>query len=123
MSNARRSRGELKIEDVLREAGLKYEIEYIFPDLTTTTNKPLRFDFAIFDDDGELDFLIEFQGEQHYTKVNHFGGQAALNKQRHNDAQKRSYCLRKDYPLLEIPYWDYDHINFDYILNKIEDLR
>lgn len=37
-----------------------------------------RFDFAIFDDDGEIDFLIEYQGKQHYEPSNKFGGKKGL---------------------------------------------
>ncbi len=59
------SRGEIKICDILDAAGLVYKEEYIFPDLVSSSGRPLRFDFAVFDDDGNLDFLIEFQGIQH----------------------------------------------------------
>lgn len=62
----RASRGEIKIEEILQEAGLDFQEEYSFPDLVSTNGRPLRFDFAVFDDSGELDFLIEYQGIQHY---------------------------------------------------------
>ena len=58
------SRGEIKIADILTFAGLTFKREYAFPDLYGYTNHPLRFDFAVLDDDGELDFLIEYQGVQ-----------------------------------------------------------
>ena len=57
------SRGEIKIREILEEAGLNFKMEYIFPDLTSSNNKPLRFDFAVFDDDNNIDFLIEYQGK------------------------------------------------------------
>lgn len=60
------SRGEIKICDILDAAGLAYQEEYIFPDLVSSSGRPLRFDFAIFDDNGDIDFLIEYQGIQHY---------------------------------------------------------
>jgi len=53
---------EIKIEEILQSAGLSFKEEYIFDDLISTSGKPLRFDFAIFDDNGDLDFLIEYQG-------------------------------------------------------------
>ena len=56
------SRGEIKICDILTNSGLSFTEEYSFPDLIGHKNHPLRFDFAVFDDDGELDFLIEYQG-------------------------------------------------------------
>lgn len=62
----RASRGEITIEEILQQAGLTFEEEYSFPDLLSNNKRPLRFDFAVFDDDGDLDFLIEYQGIQHY---------------------------------------------------------
>ena len=45
------SRGEIKICDILDQAGLPYQEEYIFPDLKSPNGRPLRFDFVVFDDD------------------------------------------------------------------------
>jgi hypothetical protein len=59
----RSSRGEIKIEEILDEAGLNFEEEYIFPELRSDNGRPLRFDFVIFDDDGKIDFIIEYQGK------------------------------------------------------------
>lgn len=56
----RSSRGEIKIEEILQDAGFSFQEEYSFPDLMGNSNRPLRFDFAIFDDNGDLDFLIEY---------------------------------------------------------------
>ena len=56
----RASRGEIRIEEILREAGLNFKMEYVFPDLKSPNGRPLRFDFVVFDDDGLIDFIIEF---------------------------------------------------------------
>jgi len=48
----RASRGEIKIEEILKEAELNFKEEYIFPDLKSPNGRPLRFDFVVFDDDG-----------------------------------------------------------------------
>jgi hypothetical protein len=56
----RASRGEIKIEEILKEAGLTFKMEYSFPDLTSPNGRPLRFDFVVFDDDGYIDFIIEY---------------------------------------------------------------
>jgi hypothetical protein len=58
----RASRGEIKIEDILNSAGVNFQEEYIFPDLVSSSHRPLRFDFCVFDDNGDIDFLIEYQG-------------------------------------------------------------
>jgi hypothetical protein len=59
----RASRGEMKIEEILRESGLVFKMEYMFPDLRSPNGRPLRFDFVVFDDDGKIDFIIEYQGK------------------------------------------------------------
>ena len=112
----RASRGEIKIEDILTMAELNFKEEYIFSDLVSNNGRPLRFDFAVFDDEGELDFLIEYQGEQHYMPKAKFGGLSGLRKQQYNDMQKRLYCEKHNINLVLIPYWDEGKINYDYIM-------
>ena len=56
----RASRGEIKIEEILQESGLEFAEEYSFPDLVRSNGRPLRFDFVVFDDDGYIDFIIEY---------------------------------------------------------------
>ena len=48
----RASRGEIKIEEILRDANLNFRMEYSFDGLASENGRPLRFDFVIFDDDG-----------------------------------------------------------------------
>ena len=60
-----------------------------------------RFDFAIFDDDGEIDFLIEYQGKQHYEPSSKFGGKKGLFQQQFNDNKKRRFCALNDIKLIE----------------------
>ena len=110
------SRGEIKICDILDAAGLVYKEEYSFPDLISSSGRPLRFDFAVFDDNGDLDFLIEFQGIQHYEAKSKFGGARGLYQQRYNDAQKREYCAKHGITLICIPYWDEGLMDYDYIM-------
>ena len=75
------SRAERRIHEILEEAGLDYKMEYIFPDLRSSNGKPLRFDFVIFDDDGKIDFIIEYQGKQHYEASAKYGGKRGLYQQ------------------------------------------
>lgn len=110
------SRGEIKICDILTVAGLSFIEEYSFPDLVSNTNTPLRFDFAVLDDNGDIDFLIEYQGEQHYKPKDKFGGVAGLRKQQYNDMLKREYCRKHGIPLVAIPYTDEGRLNYDYIM-------
>ena len=113
----RASRGEIKIEEILTEAGLVFEEEYSFDGLVSSSGRPLRFDFAVFDDEHELQFLIEYQGVQHYEPKSKFGGYTGLRKQQYNDMMKREYCKKHNIILLAIPYTDEGRINYDYIMN------
>lgn len=114
----RASRAEIKIQEILDEAGLNYQMEYSFPDLTARSGRELRFDFAVFDDDNDLQFLIEYQGIQHYQPKSIFGGIQGLRNQQFNDMQKREYCKKHNIILLVIPYTDEYRIDYDYIMNR-----
>lgn len=113
----RASRGEIKIEEILRDADVVFEEEYSFPDLISSSGRPLRFDFAVFDDDHNLLFLIEYQGIQHYQPKSKFGGYTGLRKQQFNDMQKKEYCRKKGIILLDIPYTIEGRLDYDYIMN------
>ncbi len=76
------------------------------------------FDFAVLDDDGNVDFLIEFQGKQHYQAVSKFGGNRGLYQQKYNDTLKRKFCSLKGIKLIEIPYTEENLITYDYIFKK-----
>lgn len=112
----RDSRGEIRIYDVLMDAGLPFEEEYEFPDLIASSGRHLRFDFAVFTDDGDLDFLIEYQGQQHYKASSKYGGARGVYRQKNNDMLKRRYCLKNNIKLVTIPYYDEDKINYNYIM-------
>lgn len=109
------SRGEIKIFQILQQSGMEFSEEYSFPDLVSNTGRPLRFDFAVFDDQHNIDFLIEFQGIQHYEAKEKFGGYTGLRKQQYNDMKKREYCKAHGIKLIIIPYWDEARITYDYI--------
>ena len=117
----RASRGEIKIEEILKESGLDFKMEYIFPELKSPNGRPLRFDFAIFNDNGEVKMLIEFDGKQHqgegvFAKTEE---EALLlyNELTYSDNLKNEYCFNKCIPLLRIPYDKYSCI--DEILTRV----
>ena len=95
---------------------MNFKEEYSFRDLISSSGRPLRFDFAVFDDNNELQFLIEYQGIQHYEPKSKFGGLQGLKKQQFNDMKKREYCKKHNINLVVIPYWDENRINYDYIM-------
>ena len=107
---------EIKVHNILTDCGVPFEEEYEFDDLIASSGRKLRFDFAVFAEDGSLDFLIETNGKQHYTSVSWFGGKRGVERQKHNDVQKRKYCLKHNIKLVTIPYWDENKLSYDYIM-------
>lgn len=114
----RASRAEIKIEEILKAADFNFEMEYTFSDLKAPSGKPLRFDFVVFDDDGKIDFIIEYQGKQHYEASAKFGGRRGLYQQQYNDNTKRRFCALHDFKLIEIPYNEENLISYDYIMQR-----
>lgn len=112
------SRGEIKIHEILEENDLIFQEEYIFPNLCSSNGRPLRFDFVVFDDDGNIDFIIEYQGRQHYEASSKFGGKKGLYQQQFNDKKKRRFCSLNQIKLIEIPYTEENLISYDYIMHK-----
>lgn len=110
------SSGEVKIHNILTDFDVPFEEEYEFDDLMSSSGKHLRFDFAVFDDAGELDFLIEMQGAQHYKPIPKFGGRRGLHRQQYNDNLKRRYCQQKGIKLVAIPYYDENILSYEYIM-------
>ena len=110
--------GERKIHEILVSNGIVFQEEYVIDGLCSENGTPLRFDFAIFDDEGHLCCLIEYQGKQHYEPSQKFGGKRGFYQQQHNDNKKRRFCALNKINLIEIPYTDENLISYDYIMER-----
>lgn len=77
------------------------------------------FDFIIMKENNII-ALIEYDGEQHYRPVEYFGGENKFKIQQIRDERKDIYCKENNILLIRIPYYDYDKINDEYILNKLK---
>lgn len=97
--------GEQKIIELLNEHNIKFKAQYIFPELPNR-----RYDFAIFDIDNNLSYLIEFDGEQHYIENNFFN--TSLEEQQQIDNEKTLFANKMGIPLLRIPYWKRDTLTY-----------
>lgn len=109
----KQSKGEKQIEELLKDAHIKYKKQYTFNSLIGN-NRKLRFDFAIFEEE-ILKGLIEFQGEQHYKSIDYFGGDAEFLKRQEYDLKKRIYCIENHIPLNIIKY--NEKITLERVLN------
>lgn len=88
------------VENILNEFNLSFEKEKTFDDLVWK-NK-LKFDFYV----DELNCLIEFDGEQHYYKVDYFNDTDEKFRLRQmKDHFKSNYALYHFMNLIRIPFW------------------
>lgn len=108
------SYGEYQIEKLLNQNNIDYIKQYSFSDLIGPGRGLLRFDFAILND-GSLERLVEFQGEQHYsTEQSQFFDKVILT----TDNEKEKYCLQHNIPLVRIPYWKRQNLTIDDIMGS-----
>lgn len=110
-----RSRGESKINTILFENNVNYQTQFWFKDLKDKSY--LYFDFAILNNDGTLKCLIEYQGIQHYYPEVIHGNW--INTPQDHDLMKKEYCKNNNIALIEIPYTDFEIIDWDYLKNKL----
>lgn len=109
------SSGEQLIKKILDDAQVENMAQYVIPECRK--KNVLRFDFALFHN-GKLDYLIEYDGKQHYEPIDWFGGEEHFKLTQERDAIKNSYCEDHNIPLLRLPYT----LSNEEIRQKIEDI-
>lgn len=102
-----KSKGELLIRQLLNNYKLSFLNEYQFKDCLGE-ERPLKFDFYV-----ENYYCIEYDGQQHFKEVSHWGGKIKLEKTKKHDKIKNEYCKTHNIPLIRIPYWHYDKITIN----------
>lgn len=113
------SGGERTVRLWLEDHHIDHDLQHELPNEDPTL--PLQYlktDFWIDDFDGQP-LVIEYNGELHYEDVGHFYRDRVRNfeVQQHRDRYLRQYCADHHLRLLEIPYWEFDHI--DAILTSV----
>lgn len=98
------SSGELLIKNILDNNNIQYKKEYTFSDCKGLRNYVLRFDFGIKDDNDNLKYLIEFDGQQHFYPIEIFGGQKGYEETVIRDNIKNEYCISHQIPLYRFNY-------------------
>lgn len=106
------SRGELLVAEYLDNVGVEYERQKKYEDLKRVNL--LSYDFYL----PKYNTLIEYQGEQHYKPVEHFGGIKQYELQKEIDDIKRKYAIEKGIRLIEIPYTIANSSDVKKFLNK-----
>lgn len=104
------SKGVRKIKKILLDNNIIFFTEQTFstcrfPD----TNALARFDFYI-----NNEFLLEFDGKQHFSENNYFND--SLKKRQEHDLYKNQWCKQNNIPLKRIPYTEENNLSIDLIL-------
>lgn len=117
------SRGAKKTLSILTEA---YNVDNIKQEVTfddfynPDTKRHYRFDFGVYDDNNNLLFLVEYDGEQHFYYQDNsasWNTYERFQQVQAYDKIKNQYCLEKGIPLYRLPYYDIERIN------TIEDIK
>lgn len=98
-------KGETAIEKYLINKNIEFIQQYQIPYIENAKGTT-GIDFYLPD----YNTFIEFNGQQHYTPVEHFGGKIKFEKQVNRDNYVRNYCCNNNIKLIEIRY-DEDIIN------------
>lgn len=112
------SKGENCIKKYLESNHIKYKREYSFNSLKGIRGNVLRYDFYL----PSYDLLIEFQGLQHFTSVEYFGGAKRFIIQQIHDIRKRKYVKEHKINFLTILYNEKNKIPqiLDQYLNNLK---
>jgi very-short-patch-repair endonuclease len=99
------SKGESLVIQCLNFYGVMYTCQKTFQNLYD--ENVLKFDFFI----PSINLLIEFDGEQHYKCIEHFGGVNTFEKNKKHDNMKDHYALTSGLSLVRIAFEQINNIN------------
>src|ERR1035437_5415272 len=115
---------EKVLYDYLVNNNYNFKVQYYFDNLITDENELLRFDFAILNNDNNLNILIEVDDDEH--RYNHKQLRRVIARQR--DELKNNYCKNNNINLYRLEYKnkseffkDYDWY-YSYINDNLKDL-
>lgn len=113
----KKSKGEILISNILDELDINYLSQYVFYDCRSKNNRVLYFDFYLPD----YNCCIEYDGEQH--QLGWKRQLSTLDDIQDRDMRKNKYCSKHNISLIRIPYTDFNKIDAQYILDKIQEVK
>lgn len=105
------------ITTILTDLSVRFIPQYRLPDCRDKHTLP--FDFAVFDDNGVLMTLIEYDGQQHFSPIPFWGGEDGFALRKAHDLLKTQYCEQHGITLLRLNYMDNEQNMKDKITNII----
>ena len=100
----KKSYGEQKIAELLTNEGVKFIFDKPYGNCRyKDTNYMARFDFRITDN-SDCDYIIEYDGEQHYNYKSRYHGNKSLEYYQERDRYKDNWCINHGIKIIRIPY-------------------
>ena len=114
------SKGEYDITKLLNAHQIPYEPQKKFASCRfPDTNAQAKFDFYISEDN----YLIEYDGQQHFYPIDHFGGDKQFVIQQQRDEYKNQWCKENNIPLIRIPYTKLDTLCIEDLMLETTQFR
>lgn len=107
------SKGEILISSILKDLDIVFEPQYKIIINSHTCYIDFKFTY------NNIIYYIEYNGEQHYVPIEHFGGKTKFQKQVLRDTNVRNYCKENNITLIEIPYTMNDKDIYSTIVKQI----
>lgn len=113
--------GENKIIQILKDNNYIFSHDCIIPEFLKETGKKCRFDFIIYNEDGTIKCIIEFDGRQHFFGPDtSFWGHSTMSLEdiQNNDKIKNEFCIKHSIPLYRIPYTKLNLLSHNLLFDK-----
>ena len=110
------STGEFKISQILSNANISFKKQVTFENCLD--KKQLRFDFGVYNDNNQLQYLIEFDGIQHFGFTEGWNDEQNYKDTKRKDSIKNNYCFINQIPLIRIPYYHQNSLSLNDLLLK-----
>ena len=108
-----KSRGEQIINNLLISNQIPFTREKTFSDCVyPETNSKLKFDFFI-----NNNFLLEFDGIQHFKSVGGWNTEEKVQQTQLRDNYKNQWAKENNIPLKRIPYWKLNDLTIEDIMS------
>lgn len=115
----RKSKGEELISKILTDNNIPYIQEKEFKTCKFNSGYYARFDFYV-----NNQYLIEFDGEQHFIHHNSgWSNENNLKNIQQRDNIKNQWCRDNNIPLIRIPYWHLKNLCIEDLLLKTSKFR
>lgn len=107
------SAGEEKISKILSDNNIIFE-KGLSHGLILPTGGSAKYDFSIFNENKELQYVIEYDGWQHYVQSDSkWDRDGKFEIRQNSDNLKNQWCIDNNITLIRIPYTHFSKICFD----------